>query len=292
MTHHTNKCTPSTEPADRASNHRRAGAFTLIELIVVVSIIALLISLLLPALTNARVAARDMQCRSNHRQFAIAYLSYVTDARDRTIRLTTTWEQLYTTLGTYHPGVWRDPALSMIGSPANDKRWWQYGYPGLSGVFNRGVYCITRRAAPMDVVPVRMGELPSPGTVALFTCKAPVGSPGNNNNMGWTGFVGPLAINLDGQVYSPWAAHGPKRPNNGIYLLGTMTNVSRLDGSVRQYAWREIVAFAAWSSNTYSDVPPYPGQSSGQRVPRAYLWNGYAPGRPGSSPTASGWILE
>ncbi len=53
--------------------------FTLIELLVVISIIALLIALLLPALSGARAVARDVQCKSNLRQNAIAMRIYFED---------------------------------------------------------------------------------------------------------------------------------------------------------------------------------------------------------------------
>lgn len=58
------------------------SAFTLIELLVVISIIALLIAILLPALGAAREAGRASVCKSNERQIMIAMWAYAQDFKD------------------------------------------------------------------------------------------------------------------------------------------------------------------------------------------------------------------
>jgi prepilin-type N-terminal cleavage/methylation domain-containing protein/prepilin-type processing-associated H-X9-DG protein len=70
---------------ESASGKKLVSAFTLVELLVVISIIALLLAVLIPALSRARESGRAVVCSTNLKQIGLAMIMYVENNNNKTM---------------------------------------------------------------------------------------------------------------------------------------------------------------------------------------------------------------
>lgn len=140
--------------------------FTLIELLVVIAIIAILASLLLPALQNAKDMARDSVCKSNLKQLGIYNHMYIDD----------------------FDGFFPSSARDGVGGPITQYCWWEYICVSNNVNYVRGDYTMYTDSNTIE------------GLKGVFYCSAAnpnnriltnaglqqtLASNGSNDNTGW-----------------------------------------------------------------------------------------------------------
>jgi|CXWL01.1.fsa_nt_gi prepilin-type N-terminal cleavage/methylation domain-containing protein len=133
--------------------NRRSRAFTLIELLVVISIVAVLISILLPALSSARVEGQKLKCATNLRALAQTALTYSNDDPRGII-------------GPVHPKTQTipdQPSYDYGGGPGTiDVYQWEHEFDARTRPFNHIIY------GPRGVT--KNTEAGNRGVFQLFQC--------------------------------------------------------------------------------------------------------------------------
>jgi|GEM_PF-1541194 len=114
---------------DRDGGPRRLHGFTLIELLLVISIVTLLISLLLPALSSARKAGDSVRCKSNLRQISLGLQYYLQDNNERFPLYTSNGADIDwykdVSLGSYYGGQQMAAKLRCRGAVEYPDKGWQ-----------------------------------------------------------------------------------------------------------------------------------------------------------------------
>jgi prepilin-type N-terminal cleavage/methylation domain-containing protein/prepilin-type processing-associated H-X9-DG protein len=210
---------------------RRVG-FTLIELLVAVSIIAMLMVLLVPAVMQARAAARRTTCQSNLRQWALAVQMYA-DAhhgrlpyRGQGIQPTTRLDGADDWINALPPFMETSPYVDLVHAGAQPK-------PGQASVW------ICPEAEPLQPLPAKPFD---PSTFFAYGMNMALSTPymGRPDRIDRVGPLQTMVFMSDGlgpycsvipskYDYTPVARH-----------IGNTVNIAFLDGRVESYAGDDV----------------------------------------------------
>ena len=188
----------------------RRPAFSLVELLVVIAIIGVLIALLLPAVQQAREAARNMSCKNNMKQLGIALHNY------------------HDVHGEMPPGA--------IGWGASEGNWKQPRVP-----FVRHMLDFIEQGARSDLWDDKLAwhAQPSENHEELFGYLPIWSCPSDQSHMNtiYHAYKGNYAVNWGPRTYSPSNSATPKGPF-GIEYGARLADI--LDGTSNTMAMMEV----------------------------------------------------
>jgi prepilin-type N-terminal cleavage/methylation domain-containing protein len=218
------------------SSARRQKGFTLIELLVVVSIIALLVSILLPALGKARQQAQTVLCMNNQRQLHLATNMYLRDNQDYYPYFGTESHPIYGSAG------W-DTVISMyLGGPGGYAEVQKMQYFTCSLALKQSHVTMTVRTYGMNSW---FGYVPKTGTWLFSPYRKESQAAKNTILFSDGSYTGGSWFWLEvGRVgWSPYFIT-PDKPHDGKSMI------TFVDGQINRFAEKDLVGAFSEGFNT------------------------------------------
>ena len=274
--------TRETAPLRPARFPRLRRGFTLIELLVVIAIIAILASLLLPALSRGKLKATFAACASNQKQLGLAYQMYAMDNNENL--LPTSYKGADGQMNLYAGGFWNGPtpdlatgineveAMRRVAAGMSNSPLYRYGYCTAIAAYHCPGDSRTRRLKPgrgwaydsysksegmagggwTNVKPyTKSTEVDQPTLAMVFLEEA---DPRNYNNGTWV---------LDPMPSPGWV--------DGFAVFhGNVTTFAFLDGHAESHRWLEAGTIKAATEFANGISSFY--WSGGNKNNRDFVW--------------------
>jgi prepilin-type N-terminal cleavage/methylation domain-containing protein len=216
---------------------RRRNAFTLVELLVVITIIGLLVSIALPAFTAAQEAARRLTCMRNQQEIAKAILLYESKKKEYPASFSNVFGDACNGVGPCRSWPWVPPLLPMMGEEQLHN--YLLDFPDLTDPTNAYLVHIDILVCPSDSRPIGgtpMSYVPNMGLPDDYTYA--------NYSMGGYPPIPYYDLPANGIFHDRWYGRtgaGPRVSINSADVKDGTSSTLVLSENVDTLVWNNII---------------------------------------------------